>query len=395
MSKAMEIQLIPKTDHQQVHRLRDYCFTSKYIGPRREDFQYWVEHSTTIGAYDVQKLVGQVLVLPLNMTVHGVNYDMGGIGFVATYPEYRNRGIMKKLMIRALEEMRKNQQFISVLAPYLVSFYRYFGWELFFDKLNYSIPTEAFPDFGSKLDIVKRFSFEWLDDQVFQEIQQFHNDRAMKTNGGMLRDAAWWQRIARREPESHFAAYYDGQQIAGYLRYEIKNCIFTIKDFITENMLAEQALWRFITSHAASVHKIEGTTSNSRHFGFQFNQPQFKKEIIQDVMVRIVDVLAFCEKYPWDKIEHPLYLLIEDKFCPWNENLFEINKNGNIKILEVNSVEEKHVLSIPINIFSSMMVGYLTLGEVLFYAKNTLCDDARKNWENAILTFVPSFYEYF
>ncbi|MEG0258475.1 MAG: GNAT family N-acetyltransferase [Lysinibacillus sp.] len=391
----MEIKLVAKTDHQQVHRLRDYCFTNKYVGARREDFQHWIEHSTTIGAYDVEKLVGQVLVLPLNMTVHGENYDMGGIGFVATYPEYRNRGIMKKLMIRALEEMRENKQYISVLAPYSVSFYRYFGWELFFDKLHYSIQTEAFPQFGDKLDVVKRFSFEWMDEQAFQEVQQFNNVQALKTNGAMVRDAAWWQRIARREPESHFAAYFEEGRIAGYIRYEIKNLIFYVKDFITEDMVAEQALWRFITSHAASVHTIEGITSNSRHFGFQFKQPQFKKEITQDIMVRIVDVLAFCEKYPWKNIEQSLYLSIEDKFGPWNEELFEINKNGKIKIIEANSVDEKHILSISINLFSSMMVGYLTVDEVLFYAKNDLVDDAKQHWKNAISSSVPSFYEYF
>ncbi|WP_338147597.1 GNAT family N-acetyltransferase, partial [Lysinibacillus fusiformis] len=60
------------------------------------------------------------------------------MGFVATYPEYRQQGIIKRLMIEALQKMRDNGQTISVLAPFFVSFYRHFGWELFFEKLHYT-----------------------------------------------------------------------------------------------------------------------------------------------------------------------------------------------------------------------------------------------------------------
>ncbi|CAM5379893.1 GNAT family N-acetyltransferase OS=Lysinibacillus sphaericus OX=1421 GN=LS41612_07495 PE=4 SV=1 [Lysinibacillus sphaericus] len=100
--------------------------------------------------------MGSFLILPLNMTIHGENYEMGGIGFVATYPEYRQQGIMKKLIIASLKEMRQNGQTISVLAPFSVSFYRYFGWELFFDKLQYTISQSKFPDFGKQYDDLKR-----------------------------------------------------------------------------------------------------------------------------------------------------------------------------------------------------------------------------------------------
>lgn len=67
---SMEIKIIPPKDFLQVHQLRDYCFPNKYTGARRDDFHYWVEHSTTLGAYDEHKVVGQLLILPLNMTIN-------------------------------------------------------------------------------------------------------------------------------------------------------------------------------------------------------------------------------------------------------------------------------------------------------------------------------------
>lgn len=391
----MNINIVSPNDYWQIHQLRDYCFPNKYTGARRDDFHYWIEHSTTLGAYDDKKVVGQLLILPLNMTVHGVHYKMGGIGFVATYPEYRQQGIMKRLMTEALKKMRDNGQTISVLAPYSVSFYRYFGWELFFEKLHYTIPQAGFPDLGKQLDVVKRMSFEWLDPDLFQAIKGFHNAMAIVQNGGMVRDDAWWKRIERRSPESHFAAYFQEGHLEGYIRYAIQQGTFEVQDFIVTNHLAEQAIWRYITSHAASVSSITGVTSNHYPFGFYFKEPQFKKEVIQDVMVRVVDVYAFMQQYPWREIDDILTIRIEDSFCHWNAHVYQINKNGHVSIIETNSTVTMHMLTLPINLFSAMMVGYLTVKEAIVYANQPIVEKIIDQWQRALPTEKPAFYEYF
>lgn len=391
----MEIKIVPPADYEQIHQLRDYSFPNKYEGKRRQDFHYWIEHSTTLGAYDLIKVVGQLLILPLNMTVHGVNFKMGGIGFVATYPEYRNQGIMKKLMIKALHEMREKGQVISVLAPYSVSFYRHFGWEIFFDKVIYTIPTDAFPNFGQQQDRMIRMSFELINDEVFRDIQQFHNEHALRINGGMLRDQAWWKRLARREPDNHLAACYKEERLVGYIRYNIKNLTFSIKDFVADNVEAEQAIWRFIISHQSSVEKIEGATSLKSRIGFNFQQPQFKREVVQAVMVRVVDAYTFMQHYSWGKIEQPLYIEIEDPFCPWNEHLYKINTDGQVSILKEKLVEDEHILQLPINLFSTMMVGYLSVLDVLKYSGCVMLKECVVHWQKAIPNELPEFYEYF
>lgn len=389
------ISLIKKDQSEQVHRLRDYSFSSTYIGERKNDFQYWIEHSTTIGAFDQSKLVGQLLVLPLNMTIHDRNYDMGGLGFVATYPEYRNQGIMKNLMQRALEEMRKNGQVISVLAPFSVSFYRYFGWELFCDKVKYTIPSVAFPMFGNVKDDMRRFNFQWFDQKIFSDIQNFHNEQALDGTGGMIRDSAWWKRIERREPESHFAAIYEKEKITGYFRYIIKDLTFYIQDFVSKNIQADQAIWRFVTAHAASISEIKGVTANHHHFGFSFKEPQFQKELISDVMLRIVDVENFLKNYSWYQLTSPLYVQIEDCFTTWNEKTFCINEDAEVKVVESHLIPKEEIVVLPINIFSSMMVGYLTVSESMYYAKEKVNFKTIEMWEQALRKSTPMFNEYF
>ena len=392
----ISISLVTKEQSEQVHRLRDYCFSSNYQGEKREDFQYWIEHSTTIGAFDdyTEKLVGQLLILPLNMTIHNQNYKMGGIGFVATYPEYRNRGIMKKLMEKALEEMRRNQQAISVLAPFSVSFYRQFGWELFCDTVHYSISIYNCPLFGKKLDIIHRFSFRYLDEKSFDDIRYFHNEQMLIGTGGVQRDMAWWNRIKRREPDSHFAAVYEGNKVSGYIRYVIQDLTFHIKDFITQNNNSDQAIWRFIAAHSASINKIVGITANHSYFDFSFHDPQIKKELTSDVMMRIVDVEKFLKDYNWKKLNDSLYIEIEDPIAPWNEKVLHINLVGEVCHCETHVSKDK-ILALPINIFSALMVGYLPLSECLNYSKHKIDSTTIENWQDALQTSRALFNEYF
>ena len=163
--------------------------------------------------------------------------------------------------------MRDNGQTISVLAPFSVSFYRYFGWELFLRSSIIQSLKLCFP-LGKQVDVMKRMSFEWLDPALFQMIKDFHNAQAIIRNGGMVRDEGWWKRLERRSPDSHFAAYFQGSNIEGYIRYTIRDGAFTIQDFVVANLLAEQAMWRYMTSHAASVSSITGVTSN--HYPLAF-----------------------------------------------------------------------------------------------------------------------------
>lgn len=391
----IQIHNVEEKDYWQIHRLRDYCFPNKYSEARRKDFHHWVQHSTTLGAYDGSKVVGQVLVLPLNMTIHRKNYKMGGIAFVASYPEYRQQGIVKKLMIESLNQMRANGQTISVLAPFSVSFYRYFGWELFFEKLNYTILPEKFPALGKKLDTIKRTSFEWLDEELFEQVKAFHNKQAAVTSGSMQRDEAWWNRLASRHPDSQFALYYEDNQVAAYLRYEVAGTSFMIHDFVAQDMAAEQAIWRFVTAHAASITEIKGVTANHSRFGYYFAEPQFKREVVQDIMVRIVDAQAFLQQYEWNHIEAPLYVRLEDQFCAWNEQTFEVRHTGEVAVIEVDAVDTQQVLALPINLFSAMMVGYLSVQEAVMYAGQPVARVIIERWQQALQVGKPAFYEYF
>jgi predicted acetyltransferase len=65
----------------------------------------------------------------------------GGIGNVATLPEYRRRGFATKLLGRAIQFMRKKKYSLSILFTGIPHFYRRLKWEIASPDYKYLIPV--------------------------------------------------------------------------------------------------------------------------------------------------------------------------------------------------------------------------------------------------------------
>jgi len=388
-------RIVETNDYKQVLKLKNYCFRPAYEGKRLEDFMHWVNVSTVQGAFDQKKLVSQLIILPLQMTIFGVPYEMGGIGFVSTYPEYRNAGIMKQVLLRSLETMRANGQMISVLSPFSVSFYRHFGWELFFDKVKYELPVQQLVSIDKKTGEIYRFDELSPDfEHLFSKLKSFYNEKIATQNGRMIRKDDWWKRLLNRASGTSFAVYTDELgQIMGYIRYTINDLTLELLDFNAINYESQQSLWQFIQSHIAEVEKIIGEASNQESFGTAFLNPQFQQNIIQDKMIRIIDVEHFLQSYAFCKIDRPLYLNVRDKQAEWNNQVFKIEQGGRVSIVKILNIDE--ALSMDIGKLAALMIGYHSLDWYVFRKEAEGSFKTIKEWEKALPKDYPSFYDYF
>jgi predicted acetyltransferase len=89
-----------------------------------------VKNHKILGIWDENILAAKLHIIPLSIYMQDVEWKMGGIAGVATYPEYRRNGYVKSLMIDSLKHMRNNHQIVSLLHPFDISFYRKYGWEI-------------------------------------------------------------------------------------------------------------------------------------------------------------------------------------------------------------------------------------------------------------------------
>lgn len=58
--------------------------------------------------------------------VFGNHVPMAGIGYVASYPEYRGQGHISKLMKEILQDLHEQDVPFANLAPFSESFYRHY-----------------------------------------------------------------------------------------------------------------------------------------------------------------------------------------------------------------------------------------------------------------------------
>jgi predicted acetyltransferase len=384
---------IKDSEYPQIDALRDYCFRHNYEGDVLKDFHHLVARSTDLGAFINQRLVGQLLVLPLNININGSIYPMGGISFVAVYPENRHSGIMANLLNYSLEKMREDGQFVSVLEPFSISFYRHFGWEPFFDRLDYSIPADKFPNFTGKNVHFDRFDYS---NRQFAVVQKIYDRFARARNGLMLRDNNWWLRLRLREPDTFFALCNDQAGVpSGFIRYQIKDVTFAIRDFVAFNYETEKALWGFITSHSSNVFTIKGSSSAHRPFGMTFANPQFEKKVLSEVMIRIVDAEQFLLRYPFATIHRPLLLKLNDGRAGWNNHVYKITDRQQVEIIDEQDYQIANLLETDVGTLSAMLIGYRRPKDYQYYRTIKANEWVIDQWEQAIPNNSPLFYEHF
>src|SRR5699024_6374333 len=251
----MDYRFISEKDLEQVIKLSDYCFPKLTEHDRTEELTPLLKGHAGLGGYIDEKLVTQLFIHPFEMNVFGKKVSMGGMALVSTYPEYRNEGLTKKLLLESLKMMQEKGQLLSVLSPFSISFYRHFGWEVFFENSSYTIPADQLQlrkiNSGKifRFDLTSSDAHDWLN-----RIQSYHNKAVYRKNGQVYRSSSWWERINRRHPKENFAVSLDDNgDIQGYIRYLLDPSELTIHDFYTSNVQAEQELWQYIQSHASQI----------------------------------------------------------------------------------------------------------------------------------------------
>ena len=83
----------------------------------------------TLVALDGTRLVSSVQIFDKRIRLGRAVAGVGGIGSVATHPEYERRGLATLLLRRAIEEMQRRGHCLSLLFTGRLSFYDRLGWE--------------------------------------------------------------------------------------------------------------------------------------------------------------------------------------------------------------------------------------------------------------------------
>ncbi len=135
------------------------------------------------GSYIVEKN-GEILshtgLYPIEIVSAGVKLTAGGIGNVATHPEARGRGYMRRLLQRAISDMEAGGVPVSVLWGDRRR-YGNFGWETAGEKLKINFTSRSFGQAAVK----SRIALEEVEPaSAVQEIKKLHKNISFRAERG-------------------------------------------------------------------------------------------------------------------------------------------------------------------------------------------------------------------
>lgn len=358
--KQLQIERIDKERYgYDITALSMYAFQYTLVGEKLEEKIAELQDQEVLGIFDNEKIAAKVQIRDLHIFQNDKVIKMGGIQSVATYPEYRRQGYVKKLLIAALKEMREMGYLVSMLHPFSIHFYRKFGYEILSDQQQLVLtqadlkPLPAENQNGK----IRRFN----QNEYHEDLMSVYEQYAKKHNGMLKRTKKWWQAYIIKERTA--AIYYDeNNQARGYILYDIANQKMTVKELIVTNQSARIALWNFICQHDSMLDEIVLHLSKHEQLTYLINNPQQNIITSPYFMVRIVNVEKYLQQYPFHICQEEFIFYVSDDCAPWNQGYYKI-ANGSVEKLN-EQVQSEKIVELTIQTLSTVLFGYKTVEEL-------------------------------
>lgn len=116
-----------------------------YANQNRNDlnfyFKYIYDRGRCIVIEENQQIISSLQIHEHVLSLKGKQLKISYIYGVATHPDYRRRGYMRKLMESALDEVSHNH-LITFIYGFHPKLYKQFGFETIYERKTYAIPRE-------------------------------------------------------------------------------------------------------------------------------------------------------------------------------------------------------------------------------------------------------------
>jgi len=130
-----------------------------------------------IGAFEDEHLMAAMTVTDADNYFGNTTLSCAGVGGVASKPEYRNRGAVRRLFEELFkgELLGKNYD-ISILYPFSEAYYRKFGYEIMSKSLELTVPFRELNTAPKNADV------ELFDGSQSAELLELYNRTASRFN---------------------------------------------------------------------------------------------------------------------------------------------------------------------------------------------------------------------
>ena len=291
----------------------------------------------TLCAFVDGKLASSFSTIPFTMRANGRAMRLAGVSTVGTQPEYRRRGLVRRIHTQALADMRDAGQPIAALWASQAAIYQRYGYAMSTLNRHYTVDTVdiAFHDGNAGTGRVERIDLGRGFDIVKQTYIAFVAERM----GYLHRSKELWLRDIL-EPEAAdgpiWAAvcYDEAGRAQGYVIYTLRGDKvdhpsrgqeLVVRDLVWLTADAYRSLWSFVASHDL-VGRVawHAAPADDPAVDF-FLEPRLLNAVDREgAWFRIVDAPAALAGRGYDADSELAIGIEPDPLTPWNDGTWHL-----------------------------------------------------------------------
>lgn len=331
----------------------------------REDF-YWdrrwaafLDDDKTMTSYFIDK--------PYPFNFDGKTYTGTGIGGVATLPQYRRHGGIRKCFEAALPQMYKDGITFSYLYPFSTAYYRKFGYEICGDFMCYDMLPEFFPkSFDAKGSCYLLDGIEVSFDDALADVKKVYGAWQHKYNMMIVNEDWEYEWVKKSNPckDQVFTYIYrdDKGEATAYISFK------EVDEEGDRNLITTRLIFANLDGLKGILNIIGSLRSDHKHFKFQlptdinlisvFPEWQFSagsRALDRQGMARVINVQTVLENAIY-KGTGSVSIAVEDKYIPENSKTFVVDFKDN-KAKSVKTTDKAADIELSISDFSSLIIG--------------------------------------
>lgn len=238
------------------------------------------------------KIAASVQIFPYYTYFENIYLKVGGIGNVATYPEYRGKGLIQTILKKQSEWMGNNGFDLSLLFTDINSFYERVGW--------HTIPIQtkvikSMPDISGFDYSIVEFSNADLGD-----IKELYENFSEKYKGARIRSSIYWEnQLKKRDLKpANFLIAKNNNGIVAYIRFQSMNGNIVIKECCYKDQYesAVLTLLKEVLTRNNDYYSVRITLANNHVLSRSFTE--WGAETVQETfgMWKIINFYGLLEK---------------------------------------------------------------------------------------------------
>jgi predicted acetyltransferase len=296
----------------------------------------------TLCAFEGAKMVASYGAIPFTMRANGSAMAMAGVSIVGTLPEYRRRGLLRRITEASFERMRENGQTVAALWASQAAIYQRFGYSMCSVRRTYTIDTVDMtllvpPD--PALTVAREPAGD-----AFETIRAVYRDFVAHRSLYLHRSRQLWHAntLAERAEDGpvHLAICRNGAGTAlGYVVYTLRGRKvdhpargqeIAVRDMVWLDIDACRALWAFLARHDL-VGRVRWENAPADDPALElFAEPRMlTARDNEGVFFRVVDVPGALAGRGYDADGELVIAIQTDRETPWNDGCWRLTvSNG-------------------------------------------------------------------